>query len=570
MTAVTRGTNTFGYGYDASSNVTSRTYPDSTQIAYSYDEDNRLASVASGGATTTYTYDPASHLTQTTLPSGNGYVEARTYDAGGRLTEVKNAKGATTLSDFVSTLDNVGNPTQIVQSGAVASTTAYGYDNMDRLTSVCFQAGSCPGASDPFIRWTYDSVGNRLTEERPGVALKNYTYNALDELTQAGTTTYTYDQNGNERTAGSTTFTYDLVNRLKTLTSGTTTTTYSYDGDGVRLQASTGAQANKKTNFLWDSNAPLAQLALERDGNNNLLRRYQYGHDLVSMRSGNSDSYYHYDSIGSVRNVTSSSGASQWTETYEPFGTIRTETKNQTSAPANLMKFTGEYADPTGLYHLRARQYDPATGRFLQADPLEPNQAQPSVGAQVYVADRPTVAIDPSGQIARPSTTGACLAFFAASPGATSGSQHPEACQGQVPVLGSCEGGGNRYLQGSPRMALSILTIAKCRAVLVCNPFCHWAFECDTAKPPDFGTPIFIELPRVNIPPLSAGARGRWSCKARCSVYNLRTGDTTYIEGTGRGSSERDACQEAKSDANRRIPPGFNKRHCRCYDCVKR
>ena len=36
---------------------------------------------------------------------------------------------------------------------------------------------------------------------------------------------------GNETAAGSRTFTYDLANRLKTTTSGSTTTTYSYDGD---------------------------------------------------------------------------------------------------------------------------------------------------------------------------------------------------------------------------------------------------------------------------------------------------------------------------------------------------
>jgi YD repeat-containing protein len=156
LTSLSRGTNTFAYSYDGNGNILSRTYPDSTQISYGYDEDNRLSSVTSGGVTTSYQYDPASHLLTTTLPSSNGYVETRSYDNAGRLTEVKNAKGGSVLSDFVSSLDPVGNPSQIVQSGAVSSTQTYTYDANDRILSVCFQAGTCPGASDPFIRWTYD------------------------------------------------------------------------------------------------------------------------------------------------------------------------------------------------------------------------------------------------------------------------------------------------------------------------------------------------------------------------------------------------------------------------------
>ena len=68
------------------------------------------------------------------------------------------------------------------------------------------------------------------------------------------------------------------------------------------------------------------------------------------MRSGTADYYFHYDGLGSVRNVTSSAGVTQWTNSYEPFGANRVETKNVTSAPENSMKFTGEYLDPTGLY----------------------------------------------------------------------------------------------------------------------------------------------------------------------------------------------------------------------------
>ena len=407
--SVTRGTNTFSYDYDPNGSVTRRTYPDGTIVDATFDPLNRLNSVASGGQTTSYAYDVASNITQTTLPSGNGYVETRTYDRAGRLVDVESKKGATTLSRFAITPDPVGNPTQIVRSGSLSQTQTHTYDASDRLLAVCFQAGTCPGASDPFIRWTYDRVGNRLTEQRPGTTTTNYSYDARDRLLAAGSVSYTYDQNGNELSAGSRTFTYDLANRLKTTTLGNTTTTYTYDGDGVRLQASTGTQASKKTNFLWDFTdareafAPVPQIALERDGNNNPLRRYVDGVRRISMTSGNNTSYFIYDGLGSVSNLTSSSGATQWTWSYEPFGAIRTETKAPGSQPTNLMKFTGEYLDPTGLYHLRARQYDPASGRFLGVDPEPPVETVPYSSTYAYVSNRPTVMVDPTGRTFVPS-----------------------------------------------------------------------------------------------------------------------------------------------------------------------
>jgi RHS repeat-associated protein len=174
--------------------------------------------------------------------------------------------------------------------------------------------------------------------------------------------------------------------------------TYSYDGDGKRLQASSGSQATNKTNYLWDPNAALPMLVREADGRDNLLRKYVYGTDLVSMTTGAGTFYYHHDPLGSVANLTSGTGSPQWTYTYEPFGTIRTEVKNDPSAPTNLMRFTGEYFDAdTGSYHLRARQYDSATGRFLTRDPLTSAQTDPYTSTYVYADNAPTILIDPSG-----------------------------------------------------------------------------------------------------------------------------------------------------------------------------
>jgi RHS repeat-associated protein len=69
-------------------------------------------------------------------------------------------------------------------------------------------------------------------------------------------------------------------------------------------------------------------------------------------------------------------------------------------APVDPFAFTGQYLDsPTGLYHLRARQYDPTIGRFTAVDPVAQSITSPCVNAYTYGRDNPLRFVDPSGKI---------------------------------------------------------------------------------------------------------------------------------------------------------------------------
>lgn len=368
--------------------------PDGTTVALTYDDDSRLSTVASGGKTTSYGYDPAGNLLTTTLPSANGHVEARTYDNAGRLSQIVNRKGALTLSSFSYVRDEVGNPTSITSSGGA---NTYVYDDLDRLTEVCFPMGCAGPLGLDYIRYTYDDDGNRLTQVKPS-STTTYSYNAADRLisSMAGTTTTTYshDANGNMTAAGAKSYGYDQANRMISATVSGTNYTYGYDGTGNRVEGSGGGAAN---NYTWDENNPLPMLARESNSGSSLLRRYVYGHDMISSTTPSSVSYFHKDGIGSVTNVTSGAGTSQWSYSYEPFGSVRTTTKLDLLAPDNPMRFTGEYQDPTGLYHLRARQYDPGLGRFTATDPWPAGPSDPYVSTYAYVNNRPALFVDPSG-----------------------------------------------------------------------------------------------------------------------------------------------------------------------------
>lgn len=394
LKSVTRGTQVFSYDYDAGSNLISRAHPDGTASSLVYDDDSRLTSVTSGGRTTGYSYDPAGNLLHTVLPGGNGHAEERAYDRAGRLSQVVNKKGLTTLSSFSYVRDELGNPKSITASDG---TTTFAYDDQDRLTEVCFPLG-CGGVQDlDYIRYTYDDVGSRLTEARPG-STTTYSYDASDRLTTSvtGTTTtsYGHDANGNMTSAGAKSYTYDGANRMTSAAVDGTSYEYGYDATGNRVASVAGASS---TSYTWDENNPLPMLVEENAGSASGGRSYLYGHDLISSESGNSESYYHYDGIGSVTNVTDGSGLPQWSYAYEPFGSARSTTKVNPLAVDNLMRYTGEYLDPTGLLHLRARQYDSRLGMFTATDPWPAAVIDPYVSTYAYVSGRPTAMTDPSG-----------------------------------------------------------------------------------------------------------------------------------------------------------------------------
>jgi RHS repeat-associated protein len=426
-TGVTRGTDSFAYTYDAASNLLSRSYPGNISSNYTYDADGRLATVTSGGRTTGYVYDPAGNLTQSTLPTSNGYVETRTYDANGRVTEIKTSKGLTDLNKFDYTYDAVGNPTTVTNPKVLTGRSTYRYDANDRNISICYGTDcfTNPNSANDHIYWNYDKVGNRIFENRyVGVndTSTSYTYDTNDRLTTSTSTcistnrscngsansttmnTNGYDAAGNETVAGAATYVYNVPNQMTSSISGGTTTSYSYDGDGNRLQSSTGTANSKKTNHLWDINNSLPQLAIERDGGNNVLRSYIYGRDLLAMNTGGNAYFFHADSLGSIVNITSSTGVTEWTYVYDPFGTPSLGAipsgvqQNDNAAPANLVRFTGQYLDPTGLYNLRSRQYDPVTGRFLTLDPVSSAQQPTAQSRYGYAGDQPTVMVDPSGE----------------------------------------------------------------------------------------------------------------------------------------------------------------------------
>src|SRR6266516_1197018 len=97
------------------------------------------------------------------------------------------------------------------------------------------------------------------------------------------------------------------------------------------------------------------------------------------------------DALGSTLALTDSSGTTQTSYTFEPFG----NTSASGSATTNSFAYTGRELDSTGLYFYRARYYNPTLQRFISEDPI--GFAGGDADLYAYAQNDPTSLTDPFG-----------------------------------------------------------------------------------------------------------------------------------------------------------------------------
>jgi RHS repeat-associated protein len=406
------------YTYDAFGQVTERSYPDGDVADYTYYPDGELETVAEGGLTATFDYDADGELTE--IDHGNGLVETRAYDDAGRLTQIQTKSGSTVVFQEDYTLDALGRPIKTIRSGDQDITWSYSYDSQGRLTDACREAETdCRGSSDPKFSYSYDANGNRTSMTDLAGHSTSYAYdtggeNELTTVTHPdlSTTSYTYDADGRMTAEGSRTYTYNEASQLTGMsTSGVTgSVSFTYDGDGNRLtQNDTRAGGSDKA-YTWDVNGSTPELESEHDvSTGDLIRSYTRNGSMplwMQTPNGSGTTTYDYqtDSLGSVVDLTDASGDQACSYAYGPYGDADasadgagTECVTGVSPSVNPVEYTGEYQDATGLYDLRAREYDPALGQMLTTDPID----HPGQSPYQYANDGPTWLVDPTGMSAR-------------------------------------------------------------------------------------------------------------------------------------------------------------------------
>jgi RHS repeat-associated protein len=379
---------TLTYTYDTAGNVASMASADANgvSVVYAYDSLNRLSKVVDNRLpanqnTTTYSYDAAYNLATVTYP--NGLQSTFTYDDLNRLNSLNATKAA-----YSYTLGPAGNRESAVELGG--RTVNWTYDGVYRLTNEAISLD--PHSNNGSVSYGLDPVGNRLnqTSTLSGISTGTFAYDADDRLA-----TETYDNNGSTTVSGARNFAYDFANRLQSMNSGAVT--IQYDGDGNRVAKTVNGVT---TRYLVDSLNPTGYPQVVEELVDGVVQRaYTYGLQRIDQNQlvGNdwTPSFYGYDGFGSVRLLTDATGTVTDTYDYDAWGNA----VHTAGSTPNVYLYRGEQYDPDlRLYYLRARYFNPLSGRFLSRDPESGHIAVPAtLHRYSYAAADPVNRIDPRG-----------------------------------------------------------------------------------------------------------------------------------------------------------------------------
>ncbi len=446
------------FQYDALNRVTLKDYPVGTDVVYTYDETfstnpkGRLTTVTDSSGTTKFYYDKLGQTTKTikTIDSVN-YTTETTYDALGRTDTIKYPDNTIikyeydTGSNLLRVKNNTtgiiyatySNYNALGQVGDIAFlngvTTHYDYytTTNNRLMRITTKKGTQPSYIE--LTYNYDNVGNikNITDYVDPSKTRNFVYDDLNRLIQAGSTSYggnliyqydkignmtynckygyyyyddplhkhavtkirktdgtivdqySYDADGNMTGGAGRTFTYDYDNRPTSITYGSTYANSVYDASGNRVKKVTPTSTTVYIGDLYECTS-------------GQCTKYIFaGMQRVAKIDSAGTYYYHTDHLGSSNIITNSSGSKVEDLFYYPYGERLTD-----SGSVNVRhKFTGqEYDAETGLYYYGARYYDPKLARFISADTIVPDFADPqTLNRYSYCANNPVIYTDPSG-----------------------------------------------------------------------------------------------------------------------------------------------------------------------------
>jgi RHS repeat-associated protein len=164
------------FEYDDNGNRTSISYPDGLEVDYTFDYADREQSLTADpsgenlSVVSAASYLPAGPLSGLTF--GNGRSEERAFTNRyfpERIT-LEPTGGGSALLDWEYATDAVGNPTAI---NDLVSSPDRSYTYQDHQYFLTGASGPWPGP----LGWTYDRIGNRLSEERSSVT-DTYAYTA--------------------------------------------------------------------------------------------------------------------------------------------------------------------------------------------------------------------------------------------------------------------------------------------------------------------------------------------------------------------------------------------------------
>jgi RHS repeat-associated protein len=356
-------------------------------IAAHYAPEGALTSLTNGAnLSSTYLYNSRLQpcwtyaTTGTALPWNSSSVNCTSPDPGpGNVLDLQ-------YNFSLGVADN-GNAMGITNKRDTTRSQSFTYDPLNRIATA--KTTSTTGTTCWDEAFGYDPWGNLLSLGR----ISGYTCSNEELLNVTATTKNqisgdTYDAAGNLTNIpnpGGLTAQYNAENQLSTANG----TGYTYDGDGKRVQKSSGT-------LYWYG---MGSDALnETDLSGNLANEYIFlGGERVARHDSSGNVFYYFmDHLGTSREILQAGQTSPCYEAdFYPFGGERVGTN---TCPQNY-KFTGKERDSeSNLDNFGARYFGSSMGRFMSPDPLAGHREDPqTLNRYVYVRSNPLSLTDRTG-----------------------------------------------------------------------------------------------------------------------------------------------------------------------------
>lgn len=415
---------TYLYEYDLAQRLINYTY-DNFKLNYTYNDDDNITkkiyTLDNITKTKEFTYNNEQELTQSIIDDTTINYN---YDSLGRLTSklinntyetkygyVTNGNRTSLILDSISNGDNkysykydsLYNITHIYYNDELIN--EYYYDKFNQLIK------EDDYRQNKTFKYVYDSEGNILRKNTYEFKTSNllntinYEYNNSnwqDQLTKYDNTSITYDGIGNPLTIGTANLTWVNGRVLQKYEDNTNNLVinYEYNKDNIRTSKTIN---NVKTNYYLENK----NIIFEQTGTNMIYYLRDSNSKLIGLKYNNNLYYYLKNIQDDIIGLLDSNYNLVAQYLYDSWGniiSIKDNSGNEIADTSNIAhinpyRYRSYYYDKeTKLYYLNSRYYNPAWGRFINADGIiNADEVINGFNLYAYTINNPIVYKDNTG-----------------------------------------------------------------------------------------------------------------------------------------------------------------------------
>lgn len=378
----------YTFGYDDRDRLQSVTLPTNRTESCSIGVFDRINTLTTPAATSTYTYVTSPAVAAPTLVGNN---PATRFTRNGQrasflVDRLLQRSGNTNLQDLRYTWDANENITEIREGTTLVA--RYQYDAFNRLTR---EDNLRLNRTRTF---QYNANGDLATKT-------NHAYTTAANLGAgtvidclAGTQFGSGNLIGNPTRYRNRNLTWANLRNLTSVGS----TTFGYDAGGFRIHKTNN---NVTTTYRWLGDKLLSE---HRSGVDIFFLYGLTGITGFILRQNNVDQEFYFlrNIQGDVTHVYRTNGQLVARYNYDAWGNQQIVTNIDGIATLNPIRYRGYYWDAdVSFYYLRSRWYDPEAGRFINMDdPAFVNPLSPAgLNLFIYCGNNPVMNVDPDGRL---------------------------------------------------------------------------------------------------------------------------------------------------------------------------